>query len=127
MILRDGVTHGDSLGDFRDAYFPGVFTPIDGVQNDGINYWEYETSASAIEQVNTAFNGHYEIVPDVEAFVEAGYSNRHSVGFLAPSYVDGNIIVGADSSTNPFGRDLTRSEEHTSELQSLMRISYAVL
>src|SRR3546814_14721418 len=33
--------------------------------------------------------------------------NRHSVGFLAPSYVDGNIIVGADSSTNPFGRDLT--------------------
>src|SRR3546814_10788173 len=70
MILRDGVTHGDSLGDFRDAYFPGVFTPNDGVQNDGINYWEYETSASAIEQANTAFNGHYEIVPDVEAFVE---------------------------------------------------------
>src|SRR3546814_17519630 len=83
MILRDGVTHGDSLGDFRDAYFPGVFTPNDGVQNDGINYWEYETSASAIEQVNTPFNGHYEIVPDVEAFVEAGYSHRHSVGFLS--------------------------------------------
>src|SRR3546814_1522356 len=97
MILRDGVTHGDSLGDFRDAYFPGVFTPNDGVQNDGINYWEYETSASAIEQVNTAFNGHYEIVPDVEAFVEAGYSNRPS--------------------------EIGRA---TYELQSLMRISYDV-
>src|SRR3546814_7167722 len=32
------------------------------------------------------------------------------------------VIAGA----GPFGRDLSRSEEHTSELQSLMRISYAV-
>src|SRR3546814_5125250 len=29
--------------------------------------------------------------------------------------------------TNPAHRDCPRSEEHTSELQSLMRISYAVL
>src|SRR3546814_5346545 len=27
---------------------------------------------------------------------------------------------------NPIGSDVTKSEEHTSELQSLMRISYAV-
>src|SRR3546814_6782745 len=32
----------------------------------------------------------------------------------------GNVVYGL------FGRDFTRSEEHTSELQSLMRISYAV-
>src|SRR3546814_5231519 len=34
---------------------------------------------------------------------------------------DGGLLDGAH---HPFG--LTRSEEHTSELQSLMRISYAV-
>src|SRR3546814_5655884 len=37
---------------------------------------------------------------------------------LAPLAQGGNLVVGAD--------DLRRSEEHTSELQSLMRISYAV-
>src|SRR3546814_2972211 len=31
-----------------------------------------------------------------------------------------------DSSTLDFGRGASRSEEHTSEIQSLMRISYAV-
>src|SRR3546814_5999770 len=31
-----------------------------------------------------------------------------------------------NTSFDPFGRPMTRSEEHTSELQSLMRISYAV-
>src|SRR3546814_3385269 len=38
----------------------------------------------------------------------------------APSCLDGRKAVGAGSSTS------SRSEEHTSELQSLMRISYAV-
>src|SRR3546814_4695948 len=31
-----------------------------------------------------------------------------------------------DDQLKPFGSDWSRSEEHTSELQSLMRISYAV-
>src|SRR3546814_5594720 len=35
------------------------------------------------------------------------------------------IFVG-DSASQPFRRYFGRSEEHTSELQSLMRISYAV-
>src|SRR3546814_2135392 len=34
--------------------------------------------------------------------------------------------LGTGSSTNTPQHDATRSEEHTSELQSLMRISYAV-
>src|SRR3546814_18377883 len=34
-------------------------------------------------------------------------------------------VVDADA-TIPIGRPIMRSEEHTSELQSLMRISYAV-
>src|SRR3546814_7206075 len=48
--------------------------------------------------------------------------DRHGVapGFAAP--VDlGDSAGGVDE------RELPRSEEHTSELQSLMRISYAVL
>src|SRR3546814_10607639 len=37
---------------------------------------------------------------------------------LAPLVAEGETLIGR--------RELTRSEEHTSELQSLMRISYAV-
>src|SRR3546814_4516328 len=36
----------------------------------------------------------------------------------------GHVVVGADEEDD--GADRRRSEEHTSELQSLMRISYAV-
>src|SRR3546814_7880034 len=45
------------------------------------------------------------------------------------SVVDGGAALGAgriDGSIQLHGRSLQRSEEHTSELQSLMRISYAV-
>src|SRR3546814_10435179 len=35
-------------------------------------------------------------------------------------------LAGPDRLSRGAGRDGTRSEEHTSELQSLMRISYAV-
>src|SRR3546814_4943442 len=38
----------------------------------------------------------------------------------------GDVGAFADVDEVAFGRDLQRSEEHTSELQSLMRISYAV-
>src|SRR3546814_7392995 len=36
------------------------------------------------------------------------------------------MIDGGSEAVNMYGRHATRSEEHTSELQSLMRISYAV-
>src|SRR3546814_3102500 len=38
----------------------------------------------------------------------------------------GRRVAAHRSCTSGFSRDLCRSEEHTSELQSLMRISYAV-
>src|SRR3546814_6530945 len=46
----------------------------------------------------------------------------------SPVSADVPIMVGStkDEATNVFLSDPTRSEEHTSELQSLMRISYAV-
>src|SRR3546814_8412450 len=49
---------------------------------------------------------------------------RRSIGFIDPEPIEARdaIIVGVDA---PPGEH-DRSEEHTSELQSLMRISYAV-
>src|SRR3546814_2204697 len=42
-------------------------------------------------------------------------------------YFDLRSMVGfVDGTENPQGHEAVRSEEHTSELQSLMRISYAV-
>src|SRR3546814_6219528 len=39
-----------------------------------------------------------------------------------------HVVIGGDEAIDlrPRGREIVRSEEHTSELQSLMRISYAV-
>src|SRR3546814_8924037 len=48
----------------------------------------------------------------------AGYAGR----YRDPWY--GDVVVG--SGANGLTIDFTKSEEHTSELQSLMRISYAV-
>src|SRR3546814_9811107 len=63
--------------------------------------------------------------------VHAGHRDRPFTGLAvvdgddaAPVYAPGNlmlVLAGRDA-----GVALDRSEEHTSELQSLMRISYAV-
>src|SRR3546814_6316772 len=37
-----------------------------------------------------------------------------------------NLVHASPPNISPWGRTIVRSEEHTSELQSLMRISYAV-
>src|SRR3546814_6299859 len=46
--------------------------------------------------------------------------------FKACHQIDGVEVAGASASSHDIGCDRDRSEEHTSELQSLMRISYAV-
>src|SRR3546814_4259619 len=58
---------------------------------------------------------------------------RHVVGAVVDGAVEaevvyqpGALLVGAGDPDHPAAEDLGRSEEHTSELQSLMRISYAV-
>src|SRR3546814_6896133 len=50
--------------------------------------------------------------------------NGH-VGSLRPAFRRDEAVARIDSHHDP-ARELTRSEEHTSELQSLMRNSYAV-
>src|SRR3546814_5348250 len=55
-----------------------------------------------------------------------GFSNNATGFFSAPSFEDAAITVGAGVTRTVISLDYPRSEEHTSELQSLMRISYAV-
>src|SRR3546814_4366314 len=66
------------------------------------------------------------INPLMRAFV---YSSRHLI-FLVPQTATPHSVRGrraaADHSSGFLPRPRSRSEEHTSELQSLMRISYAV-
>src|SRR3546814_8386085 len=57
-------------------------------------------------------------------------ANKLMKGFIGSANIDTNSRLCMASSVaghkRAFGSDTVRSEEHTSELQSLMRISYAV-
>src|SRR3546814_1881448 len=61
----------------------------------------------------------------LEVVQRLGYS-RNSVAASLRTTRTGRIIVTVPDISNPFFSHVIRSEEHTSELQSLMRISYAV-
>lgn len=106
-VLRDGVARGQSLADFRPYVFPGTGDPL-STGNDGINYWQYESSASEIEQYNLWFAGEKEITSGVNAFVEVSYNRRESLGYLAPDYFDtwNDYTIDANNDYNTFGVDL---------------------
>src|SRR3546814_10398020 len=62
-------------------------------------------------------------LPSVEQVMVAVYSHRYLVlGLLVGALLMGLLVTFMTTPQYPS----TRSEEHTSELQSLMRISYAV-
>src|SRR3546814_9204424 len=80
--------------------------------------------------------GRVEVEPDDAAHEEPHLGVRHEapeVRAVRRGEHDGghgahlNLLSGSAGSDRPRTRTPTRSEEHTSELQSLMRISYAVL
>ncbi len=92
LEVKEGVGQATSIADFRPYIFPG--TNDTGAQNDGINYWDYESSAASIKQLNFYFSGQQQLTDGINAFVEATYSNRQSLGFLAPDYFgDGEVTV----------------------------------
>src|SRR3546814_8318976 len=62
-------------------------------------------------------------VPDVDAFVDKAVTAGAELKMPPPDAFSGDRYGQVEE---PFGH-LWRSEEHTSELQSLMRISYAAL
>src|SRR3546814_20608035 len=71
------------------------------------------------------------LFPDTTLFRSLFGRGLRIVGFLAAYRIDlGEIGVALGLETRSldggFGSGILRSEEHTSELQSLMRISYAV-
>ena len=109
LILEEGVQQAASIDDFRDFIFPGTTTPISS-GNDGLNYWEYETSAVDIEKLNLWFSAEHDLGEELATFVEASYNNRQSLGHFAPDYVGSvygaRAIVSANNDFNPFGRDL---------------------
>src|SRR3546814_2025289 len=55
---------------------------------------------------------------------KAGF--QQGAHFAAMPLVDGHQHVVENGESEAFSKQVARSEEHTSELQSLMRISYAV-
>src|SRR3546814_1676335 len=67
-----------------------------------------------------------EIYRDEERAREFLYRQHPMLENQKPIDVATDTGVGADLVINLLGRAAYRSEEHTSELQSLMRISYAV-
>src|SRR3546814_2070454 len=56
----------------------------------------------------------------------AGMSDVQGMAYVLEQIEDWNKICTPEQAATFSGRLMARSEEHTSELQSLMRISYAV-
>src|SRR3546814_10399232 len=73
------------------------------------------------------------IFQQLEGFGEYGFPESHAASFAKLAYVSAwlkrhepEAFLAALLNSQPMGFYSPRSEEHTSELQSLMRISYAV-
>jgi iron complex outermembrane receptor protein len=117
-IIKSGVKQVTSTADLRPFVFPDTDTPLSS-GNDGINFWQYETSSDDIDTANVYFNGHYDVTSGITAYVEASYNHRHSLGYLAPDYIGavyGNpVIVAADNIYNPFGQALSVARSFTEE------------
>src|SRR3546814_7039574 len=86
----------------------------------------WKCSATELSGRARCFPGNSTRIPEPEAALHAGQppvcSRSHGSGSIA-------VVPPARSSKcvwAPYERPVLRSEEHTSELQSLMRISYAV-
>src|SRR3546814_6863884 len=124
------------------AFTAGViFEPIRNVSLT-VDFWHIKvknlitgvTSTGPAEAAYYANNGNVNI-PGITAIAgqpDPAFPNALPVlGFIQSSFTnqDQQTVIGIDFGARaslPIGNSLTRSEEHTSELQSLMRISYAV-
>src|SRR3546814_2798075 len=63
----------------------------------------------------------FELDPNAPQRAEGQDTGHHHGGAGSDAPSDGDKVIASDE-----GGEISRSEEHTSELQSLMRISYAV-
>src|SRR3546814_5517954 len=99
---------------------------VTGVQTCALPISAFTTSIEAREGVDTGISA-ADRARTVSVAIDAG-KNRDDIvtpGHVFPLIaVDGGVLVRAGHTEAAV--DIARSEEHTSELQSLMRISYAV-
>src|SRR3546814_7376150 len=64
--------------------------------------------------------------PSSFAISAGGNAGHHGDAGIAGDDAAGDRAIAGDAALRPAAAAVLRSEEHTSELQSLMRISYAV-
>src|SRR3546814_978865 len=96
----------------------------DGFHTGELQAWRENGSLQRLELVYSRDQPQRRYVQ--EALVEAAAEVRQWVAEGAAIYVCGSLRGMAPGVDAALERILGRSEEHTSELQSLMRISYAV-
>lgn len=109
---NDGVTQ-----DLTRDLNTGDIRPWNG-STDQYNYAPVNFIQTPFERTNLFVQGDYDLFDNVEAYIEARYSNRRSSQFLAPvpyflgfgdpgfQFPDGGVGVSADNVFNPFGQDL---------------------
>jgi len=113
----------DDNGDLQDLtrdLDTGELRPF--TATDQYNYAPVNFIQTPFERTNLFVQGNYDLFDNVEAYVEARYSNRRSEQFLAPvpyflgfgdpgfQFPDGGVGVSADNVFNPFGVDLNTAE-----------------
>src|SRR3546814_4499985 len=114
------VENGGNRATREDNWNHRVFLSLDASLDEGDWLMSRESSPGVIVR---AENRHVGVL-------EAGDSYTATVTVTLPFELAGpmNVIAMADSdlSESGYAKSTLRSEEHTYELQSLMRISYAV-
>src|SRR3546814_8174858 len=116
---------------FAEAVAAGARTLVLGIANAGGNLGAelVADAQTAIEAGLDVASGLHHRLRDEPALVEAAARHGrqlHDVRDPRPDIPVGNGKPRAGRRLLTVGTDCSRSEEHTSELQSLMRISYAV-
>src|SRR3546814_9678152 len=101
---------------FEDDEAAQILSRLEPDEVRQLGYAMYDVADVAVDEVNAA----------LDQFVSKAKS-RTTIGYGAGEHIRAMMhkALGADRADNMLAR-ITRSEEHTSELQSLMRISYAV-
>src|SRR3546814_4331731 len=87
---------------------------------DGLPFDEFAHGVYATQRQYRVAHGGF----NQHSQVTSGRHLQHDTAYGYAQYVFGLILHG--KALEGIGRRANRSEEHTSELQSLMRISYAV-